>query len=1054
MGQSPFVVLNLDFRVIDKYLVPTQVAAKCHLYKGKRVAQEFIGLVKSHSNGNLVTVKLDQWNLKIVFDPSAEYYHIEFHLNETELLKEDLDKYKLLVEAASDIIYEANLNGEFIYVNPKAIELTGFSKVELIGTKYIDLIREDWVERVRTFYRNQLKESIRSTYLEFPIINKIKEEIWVGQNVQLLETEKGIVGSMAVARDITGRHKAQNALKLSEEKYRSIIQNLQFGLMEVDLSGTVIFANEAMTEITGYSKGELIGQNAEELLLDQDEIKVIDKEHEKRGSGISSAYELALKGKEGQQKWTLISGAPKFDLNGEITGSIGIHVDITDRKESEKELLATKNKLNKYKVGLESLNSVTSNLTLSSHDQIQEGLKLAKKYLGLDLAIISEISGVEYRVKHFVSDSDTALQIGDVFNLGNTYCELVIENDDILFLQDVSASELSDHPCHAAFGIESYLGVSYRVNGEKRGTVNFSSPEPRAVEFDAYDLEFINLFSKWIGYTITLKENQEKLKEDKNYLSAINGFVTSLLEDESIEAIAWEIAENVIDKFGFEDCVIYLKHDDSPVLKQLAAYGPKQAKKRTIKNPIDIPIGQGIVGTVAKTGISEIVADTSKDSRYVVDDAMRLSEITVPIIADGKVIGVIDSEHPERDYFQEEHLNTLTTIANLASNRLKNAIAKSKQQKAESALKENEVKLRKILENAIDGVISIDDHGIIRDWNKQAEVIFGFEAEEVIGKTLQETIIPHNYRKQHTQGMSHYMATGEGPVLNQKIEISALRKNGEEFPIELAIIPVITKGQHSFTAFVSDITVQRRVKEEMEKALTKEKELNELKSRFVSMTSHEFRTPLTTIKQNIDLISYRLEKKIPEAAGDFTKYIGRLESEIKRVTDLINDILMLGRIDAGKVAMKLRETDFLAYVTEIAEKFSENRPDGRVVDLIVKGVPRKANIDTTLFDHILNNLISNAFKYSEGAANPELHLEFNELKTMRIIMKDHGIGIPEKDHKSLFQSFYRATNVKNIQGSGLGLSIVREFTMMHGGEVNFRTKEQEGTEFILDIPYN
>ena len=381
-------------------------------------------------------------------------------------------------------------------------------------------------------------------------------------------------------------------------------------------------------------------------------------------------------------------------------------------------------------------------------------------------------------------------------------------------------------------------------------------------------------------------------------------------------------------------------------------------------------------------------------------------------------------------------------------------MAKKEQIKAESELKDSERKLRNILHSAIDGVISINDKGIITEWNKQAEVIFGFSAEDVIGKALEETIIPHNFRKQHVKGMSHYMDTGKGPVLNQKIEISALRKNGEEFPIELAIIPVVMKGEHSFTAFVSDITVQKRVQEEMEKALQKEKELNELKSRFVAMTSHEFRTPLTTIKQNVDLINFRLENRIPEEAAAFQKYIQRVETEIKRVTDLMNDILMLGRIDAGKVTMKLIEMDFVDYIEKIIEKMTENRADGRKIDLTIEGVPRRVNVDPLLFDHVINNLISNAFKYSEGASNPEMCLKFNDLGLMKLKIKDHGIGIPKKDHKSLFQSFYRATNVKNIQGSGLGLSIVREFTLMHGGDISFKSEVGQGTEFILNLPYN
>ena len=447
---------------------------------------------------------------------------------------------------------------------------------------------------------------------------------------------------------------------------------------------------------------------------------------------------------------------------------------------------------------------------------------------------------------------------------------------------------------------------------------------------------------------------------------------------------------------------------------------------------------------------AEIVKDTTKDPRYILDDALRNSEITVPITADGKVIGIIDSEHKKKNYFTKAHLEILTTVANLASNRLKNAIVHQKQLETKKELRDSEEKLKKILESAIDGVISIDAAGIVTEWNKQAEVIFGYKAEEAIGVSLTETIVPENFRAAHDRGMRHYLATGEGPVLNQKIELSALKKDGSEFPIELAIIPVMTKGVQTFTAFVSDITIQKQVRAEMEKALDKEKEVNELKSRFVAMTSHEFRTPLTTIKQNSDLISHRLQMTSPDQYDKYTKYFERIESELGRVTGLMNDILMLGRIESGKIEIKKRAYDLVEFCHKLIDKQSfEDKP---MIDFKQQGVARTVMFDQQLLDHVVSNLLTNATKYSAGKKNPKVTLVFNELDKVRIHVQDYGIGIPKKDQKGLFQSFYRATNVKNIQGSGLGLSIVKEFTEMHGGSVQVISEENKGSEFIIEIP--
>jgi len=979
----------------------------------------------------------------------------------------DNEKYKLIVEAANEVIYEMDALGNFTYVNPKTLQITGYEKDEILGKSYLELLHPDHRPYAQDFYRNQVFERIKSTYLELPVITKEGEQFWIGLNVQLLENDFAITGFLGVGRDITESYNNRLALEQSEEKYRGIIQNLQYGLMEVDLDERIVYANEAMTQITGYSQDELIGKIASHLLADERATAVLEKEHKKRVAGNGSVYEIPLKHKDGSFRWAMISGAPIYNVDGSTRGSIGIHMDITERIEAEEELIITKSRLKKYKDGIEALNWVTSNLTLSFEDQISEGLRIAKRYLDMDLAVISEVKQDRYIVKHLVSKSgDPGLQVNDEFNLKDTFCDIVMAKDDILFMKDVSQSKYSDHPCHGMFGVEAYLGIHYIVNGENRGTVNFSSPIPREEDFDSYDMEFVNLFSKWVGYTITINENQQKqradqealadkniaLERNQQYLGAINEFVTSLLEDESINEISWEIAENIIEKFGYDDCVIYIYNEEFEVLEQIAAYGPKQSKNRTIVDPLRIPLGTGIVGSVAQTGKAEIIADTSKDSRYLEDDAFRYSEITVPIIADGKVIGVIDSEHKEKNYFNEQHLHTLMTIANLAANRLKNALSIQQKEKAEHELKESEQKLRKILNNAIDAVITINDRGIITEWNLQAEAIFDYTAEEAIGKTLTETIIPRQHHKAHDQGMRRFNETGKGPVLNQKIEITAVRKSGEEFPIEMAIIPVENKGQHTFTAFLSDITIQKQVQAEMEKALSRERELNELKSRFVSMTSHEFRTPLTTIKQNADLISYQLESLVPDEFPIFKKYLDRIEGDLNRVTSLMNDILMLGRIDAGKVQMKKSAIDFVDFIERLVKKYSEADSAGRQIQLSVQGIPRQVQIDSQLMEHVVSNLLSNALKYSPGQQAPEVHLQFNKLSGLVLKVKDHGIGIPLKDQKSLFESFYRATNVRNIQGSGLGLSIVKEFTEMHGGTISVESEEGKGAEFIIELP--
>lgn len=165
-----------------------------------------------------------------------------------------------------------------------------------------------------------------------------------------------------------------------------------------------------------------------------------------------------------------------------------------------------------------------------------------------------------------------------------------------------------------------------------------------------------------------------KQREEQLVLDLVSNTAKSVLGKEDINEIAWEISSNIAKYLNTNDCVIYLANEENKTLEQIAAYGEKKGKKNTVKNKIVLPIGKGIVGSVAEKGISEIIKDTSVDQRYVVDEAQRNSEITVPIISQGRVIGIIDAEHKRKNYFTETHLNTIENIANLVSLQLKSAI--------------------------------------------------------------------------------------------------------------------------------------------------------------------------------------------------------------------------------------------------------------------------------------------------------------------------------------------------------------------------------------------
>jgi len=203
-------------------------------------------------------------------------------------------------------------------------------------------------------------------------------------------------------------------------------------------------------------------------------------------------------------------------------------------------------------------------------------------------------------------------------------------------------------------------------------------------------LALAGIFYSYIQYR---NNRLRKQKEDVETQKAINHFASSLYEQKTVETILWDVAKNCISRLHFEDCVIYLLDEQRNVLIQKAAHGPKNPRQFEIQQPLEIPVGVGIVGSVAQSGRAELINDTSFDARYIVDDERRYSEISVPIVSDKKVLGVIDCEHSKKNFFTQKHLSILTTIASLCANKIIRARSEEEKRQAELILLDTQKKM-------------------------------------------------------------------------------------------------------------------------------------------------------------------------------------------------------------------------------------------------------------------------------------------------------------------------------------------------------------------------
>lgn len=238
---------------------------------------------------------------------------------------------------------------------------------------------------------------------------------------------------------------------------------------------------------------------------------------------------------------------------------------------------------------------------------------------------------------------------------------------------------------------------------------------------------------------------------------------------------------------------------------------------------------------------------------------------------------------------------------------------------------------------------------------------------------------------------------------------------------------------------------------DLQQALEKERELNELRSQFVSMASHQFRTPLTVIQSGVELMEIYLEGLQEEKQNPFKKQFKRINAEVARLQDLMTDVLVLGREEAQRTPYTPEVDDLVIFCKDLIESRYNNRyPYGRKVILFVFGKEQKVLFDKKLLDHSLENILNNAYKYSEtGDIKMSINFEYEQVK---ISIKDNGIGIPQNDLANLFQPFYRASNTTEIEGTGLGLPIVKEFIEKHGGSIFVESELNIGTTITVMLP--
>ena len=400
--------------------------------------------------------------------------------------------------------------------------------------------------------------------------------------------------------------------------------------------------------------------------------------------------------------------------------------------------------------------------------------------------------------------------------------------------------------------------------------------------------------------------------------------------------------------------------------------------------------------------------------------------------------------------------------------------------------------LTSLFEHSTEGIILTRGKGPVVLVNPAAERMFEYAADEIIGQPI-ERLVPERYQSRHINLREQFYNDPQNRVMGHGRDLYGRKKSGIEFPVEVSLSFYRKDDELFVIAFIVDITQRKKTEEEIQQqqqelkrmaatlqnlnrdleqkveerttilkealqkleksqteiqeALQKEKQLNEIKSRFMSIASHEFRTPLSTVLSSASLLS---KYSTTEDQAKRDRHIEKIKSSVRSLNGILEDFLSLGKLEEGKINIHCEGFDVQEFMFSIVEEMTPLLKTNQHLSVDHKGLARAVS-DKRLIKNILINLITNAIKFSDEGTTIYVNVTVSE-DMISFEVKDQGIGIPADEFDHLFSSFYRARNAVNIQGTGLGLHIVRRYLDLLNGDIQVETEVGKGSTFTIQLP--
>ncbi len=602
--------------------------------------------------------------------------------------------------------------------------------------------------------------------------------------------------------------------------------------------------------------------------------------------------------------------------------------------------------------------------------------------------------------------------------------------------------------------IRSYLGMPIRAYDHVVGFLNIDSDVPNA--FTPLHAERLQAFADQAAIAVENAQLYEAIYRDAVEMRSLHRattflYATNLFTSENLIDVCEQVVRVVVDEFGKLDCGILLVGDDDRVMERVARAGGFQVSAEGVLY-VD---GPGLVPEAIRSGRTIYAADVGQDDRYVRSNQTTKSELVIPLRTAKGMLGVLDLQSAQVDAFEDHDIRLMELFAERASAAIENVklyneirqYAEELERRVQERTSElNRVKDRveAILNHSSDAILLIRSNGVIQQTNRTFNAMFASQPDEAFGKPL-TFLADESYQSALTEALDRLVETQE----SERLEIVAQRGNGFIFDADVMLSPISRESGRvdSVVCSLRDITPRKRLELELREALQKERDLSDLKSRFIARASHEFRTPLAVIHTSSDLLKSYGDRMSVEQR---TEKLDRLQTEVQRITVMLDDLLSISKGEEVKEFNPVM-TDLQDFTRTTVQEIGEGIGTTHKFNFSARGEKGDVLIDQKLFRQIVTNLLTNAVKYSPVGGTIRVNLTRDPDETI-LEVADDGIGIPEEDRDQLFEAFHRAKNVEHIAGTGLGLAIVKQAVNLHNGEISVVSEVGKGTRFTVILP--